>query len=240
AYRDLHWLESDYSLLLKIAAGTYHTDSYDKNEAGFTGQLSRKLIKEIEIAGFVSARTVNLGSIFVTPANAGPQRYSLGSAGLTGTFDFRDSPLIPMRGLAFNVTGDFTKGSGSGDDFEFFRTTMRLSYYIPITKKSTLAFGFRLGFLDSFGGTIPIDERSFNGGAKSGRSFAERRLGPRDQVTGNPIGGNAYTIMNVEYGFPIIGDLRGAIFYDAGNLTRSLSFQDLRTGVGAGIRYNLP
>ncbi len=72
------------------------------------------------------------------------------------------------------------------------------------------------------------------------RSFAERRLGPRDQVTGNPIGSNAYTIMNVEYGFPIRGDFRGAIFYDVGNLTPRLGFKDLRSGIGAGIRYNLP
>jgi outer membrane protein insertion porin family len=239
SYRDPHWLESDYTLLLKLAAGTFYPDSYDKNDLGFTAQLSRKLTKEIEVAGSATVRTVNLTEIFVSPANAGPLRYSLGSAGLTGTFDFRDSPLIPMRGLAFNTTVDFTKGSGSGDEFEFIRTTMRLSYYIPI-KKTTLALGFRVGFLDSFGGTIPIDERFFNGGATTVRSFAERRLGPRDQFTGNPIGGNAYTIMNVEYGFPIVGDLRGAVFYDVGNLTRSLGFQDLRTGVGAGLRYNLP
>ncbi len=239
SYRDLHWLESDNTLLLKLSAGTFYPDSYNKSDLGFTAQLSRKLIKEIEVAGFGTVRTVKLTEIFVTPANAGPQQYSLGSVGLTGTFDFRDSPLIPMRGLALNVTADFTKGSGSGDDFEFGRTTMRLSYYIPI-KKTTLAFGFRIGFLESFGGTIPIDERFFNGGATTVRSFADRRLGPRDQVTGNPIGGNAYTIMNVEYGFPIVGDLRGAVFYDAGNLTRSLGFQDLRTGVGAGLRYNLP
>src|SRR5262249_6029620 len=153
--------------------------------------------------GFLTGRIVHLPSIFVSEANAGPQHYSLASTGVTGTFDFRDSPLIPMRGLAFNITTDFTKGSGTDDSFKFIRTTMRLSYYIPVTKKTTLAFGFRLGFLDSFGGTIPIDERFFNGGATSVRSFAERRLGPLDPITGNPIGGNAYTIINVEYGFPI-------------------------------------
>jgi len=240
AYQDAHWLETKNTLLLKLAVGNFHYDSYDKNEAGFTAQLSRKLIREIEVAGFLTGRTVNLTELFVTPANAGPQRYSLGSAGVTGTFDFRDSPLIPMRGLAFNATVDFTQGSGSGDDFEFVRTTMRLSYYIPI-KKTTLAFGFRAGFIESVNGNvIPIDERFFDGGATTVRSFAERRLGPRDSVTGNPIGGNAYTIMNVEYGFPIRGDFRGAIFYDVGNLTPSLGFKDLRSGVGAGVRYNLP
>ena len=240
SYLDAHWLESKYTLLLKLAVGNFHNDSYDKNEAGFTAQLSRKLIREIEVAGFMTARAVKLTDIFVTPANAGPQKYSLGSVGVTGTFDFRDSPLIPMRGLVFNATVDLTKGSGSGDNFEFVRTTMRLSYYIPI-KKTTLALGFRAGFLESInGGEIPIDERFFDGGATTVRSFAERRLGPRDNVTGNPIGGNAFTIINVEYGFPIYGDLRGAVFYDVGNLTPNLGFKDMRSGVGAGVRYNLP
>ncbi len=142
-------------------------------------QLSRKLIREIEIAGFLTARTVNVTEIFVTPANAGPaDAIRSDPIGLTGTFDFRDSPLIPMRGLAFNATVDFTKGSGGDDNFEFIRATTRLSYYIPI-KKTTLAFGFRAGVIESIGsGVIPIDERFFNGGATYGPKFRRAAAWP--------------------------------------------------------------
>lgn len=242
AYEDRHWLETENKLTLKLAAGGFDFDSYHKREVGFTAQLSRKLNREIEVAGFVTTRGVNLTQVFVSPQNTGPIKYVVGSAGLTTTLDFRDSPIIPARGLALNATIDFAQGTGSGDSFEFVRATMRLSYYIPI-KKTTLAFGFRAGIIEPANGnssTIPIDERFFNGGATTVRSFAERRLGPRDLVTGNPIGGLAYTITNVEFNFPIYGDLRGAVFYDLGNLTQNLSFSGLRTGAGGGVRYNLP
>ena len=74
------------------------------------------------------------------------------------------------------------------------------------------------------------------------RSFGERELGPHDSG-GDPIGGEYYTIFNVEYTFPIYGDLLGAVFVDAGNLLRdasSPSLNDMRYGIGAGLRYNLP
>lgn len=241
-YEDPHWLETENKLLLKIGVGGFKFDSYDKREVGFSAQLSRKLTREVELAGFVTGRGVNLSQVFVSPQNTGPTKYIVGSAGLTSTLDFRDSPIIPARGLAFNATVNFTQGSGSGDKFEFIRATMRLSYYIPI-KKTTLAFGFRAGLIEPMSGGssgIPIDERFFNGGATTVRSFTERRLGPRDMVTGNPIGGLAYTISNVEFNFPIRGDLHGAVFYDVGNVTRNPSFSGLRSAVGGGLRYNLP
>ena len=69
-------------------------------------------------------------------------------------------------------------------------------------------------------------------------------MGPFDQHTGQPIGGEAYTIFNLEYLFPLaLADLRGAVFFDAGNLqskAEDLGFGDERYGIGAGLRYNLP
>jgi outer membrane translocation and assembly module TamA len=43
--------------------------------------------------------------------------------------------------------------------------------------------------------------------------------------------------------FPIIGDLGGVVFVDAGNVYPALpgyNLSDLRFGVGPGIRYNTP
>ena len=74
------------------------------------------------------------------------------------------------------------------------------------------------------------------------RSFAERDLGPHDG-RGNPLGGEFYTIFNVEYTFPLYGELLGAVFVDAGNLLPEAgypSLDDMRYGIGLGLRYNLP
>jgi outer membrane protein assembly factor BamA len=47
------------------------------------------------------------------------------------------------------------------------------------------------------------------------RSFAERKLGPRDSGE-NPLGGEFYTVFNAELTFPVYGALQGAVFTDAG------------------------
>ena len=95
---------------------------------------------------------------------------------------------------------------------------------------------------------IPIDERFFDGGSTTVRSFAERDLGPHNN--GYPIGGDFFTVFNVEYTFPIFGELQGAAFVDAGNLLPnvdnyfadgvSAGLEDMRYAIGLGLRYKLP
>ena len=74
------------------------------------------------------------------------------------------------------------------------------------------------------------------------RSFSELTLGPKDDV-GYPLGGECFTVFNVEYTFPIWGDVYGALFLDAGNVVQNAAnfgVEDMRYGVGGGLRYNLP
>ena len=73
------------------------------------------------------------------------------------------------------------------------------------------------------------------------RSFAERELGPRDR--GDPIGGEFFSVFNIEYTFPVYGELQLAVFADAGNLlprAEDAGFDNMRYGVGLGLRYQLP
>jgi len=79
-----------------------------------------------------------------------------------------------------------------------------------------------------------------NGGSNTVRSFAERQLGPMSN--GHPVGGNIYTVFNLEYTFPITGALSAATFVDAGTLSNDSlpNSGDLRYGVGVGVRYKLP
>jgi len=114
---------------------------------------------------------------------------------------------------------------------------------VPVTAKSSLAFGARAGLISPLSSEqLPIDERFFNGGATTVRSFSELTLGPKDRV-GYPIGGETFTVFNIEYTFPIWGDLYGALFVDAGNVVQEASnfgVESMRYGVGGGLRYNLP
>lgn len=116
---------------------------------------------------------------------------------------------------------------------------------IPLDEEehTLLAGGWRSGVIVPTGGTseIPLQERFFNGGEGSVRSFEEAELGPLDRL-GDPIGGETFQTWNLELRRRLTGNLWGAVFADAGNvgLTTSDYFDDFRYGAGVGLRYLLP
>jgi outer membrane protein insertion porin family len=240
-YVDPWFMESDYSLRLRLYGLTQEYDGYSKFETGFRSELARKLTKNLEVSAFILARQVQITSLGIDPLELGPTDYFTNSLGLAATYDGRDSAINPGRGFVINTTMDFAT-SAFGSSVEFLRSTGRFSYYLPIGK-TLLAFGVRGGILVPMQGheEVPIEERFFNGGSRSVRSFAERELGPKD-VNGYPIGGETFTTFNIEYVFPIFGDLMGAVFTDAGSVGRTVSdgLGEMRYGVGAGLRYRLP
>jgi len=101
---------------------------------------------------------------------------------------------------------------------------------------------------------VPLPERFFAGGATSHRGFNENQAGPRDLLTGFPLGGKALLIANTELRFPLIGDnVGGVMFHDAGNVYSNFSnisfrfnqrdlqdFDYMVQAIGFGIRYRTP
>ena len=168
---------------------------------------------------------------------AGPTSYQLITLGLTQTFDFRDSPTNPRKGWVVDGSASFSESVDGSASFA--RFTGRYSTYFSFGK-TLLALGARLGYMNAVQGTaeVPIDERFFNGGSTTVRSFYETDLSPKD-TENHPIGGLARSIFNVEYDVPIYGDLVGAAFIDAGG-TGNTPFDNFATGIGGGVRYNLP
>src|SRR5438477_10636580 len=250
-WEDPYFFDSDFGFKAKLSALTFDFDGYAKFEQGLRLDLTRRLSKQYEVGLVYSARHVDVTSADINPALLGDTSYFVSSIGLTQTLDLRDSKVNPSRGLVVDNTFDFATSS-IGSNVDFVRSTARLTYFIPIghepkpgfpDHRTLLAFGARAGIIHSLEskGTspaeIPIDERFFNGGNNTVRSFFERDLGPHDPK-GNPIGGEFFTVFNIEYAFPIIGELQGALFTDAGNLLPSSerpSLDDMRYGVGMGL-----
>ncbi len=93
---------------------------------------------------------------------------------------------------------------------------------------------------------MPIHERFFAGGSNSFRGQEFDELGPKDPVSGNPIGGKAMALFNFEAVLPLLAavpNLGGALFYDVGNVfaNRSdLRLADLEHALGLGVRYRTP
>lgn len=241
-YTDPWLFESDYQLRLRLYGVNSILRGYTKNEFGFQPTLSRWLTKHWSVSSFLRVKKVFISEVEIEPESlVGNTDYTVASIGFGQTFDLRNNTVLPTSGVLFTTSVEIAP-NGIGD-VAFVRGLGALSYYIPITAKSTLSLGARAGIIAPLNDAgLPIDERFFNGGANTVRSFAELTLGPRDRQ-GYPLGGQGFTVFNIEYTFPIIGDLFGAVFVDAGNLVseaRDFGLDDMRYAVGAGLRYNLP
>lgn len=168
--------------------------------------------------------------------------------------DRRDNPTVTHSGTYDTASFAVAKSFGASD---FVRLMGEHAFYIPLDKRRhwILANATRLGEELPFGALepstlaipgqtpvttqvydVPLPERFFSGGADSLRGFAFDQAGPRDPVTGVPVGGTALFINNLELRFPLIGrDIGGVWFYDAGNVYSS--FRSLLRGLG---RYHPP
>lgn len=263
-WEDPYLFDTDYELKVRLFALTFDFDGYEKFEFGGRIDLARQLTKQYRVGAVFLARNVEITSASIDDEFLGQRAYQVNSIGYTQTLDMRKSPFVSPRGIVIDNTFDYA-AEALGSEIEFARSTARVSYYLPFApekkiievnpdadseetgwerwfRQTQLAFGARVGIIKGVNGSeIPIDERFFNGGSNSVRSFAERELGPR--VDGDPIGGEFFSVYNVEYSFPIWGEVSGAVFLDAGNLLENaddFGFGEMRYAVGFGLRYKLP
>ncbi len=233
------WLfDTRFALRTSLYARATTLEGYKSNQTGIRADLSRKILPHLELATFVEAQTVKVTPESIRAEDLGLLEYNLVNLGITQSTDYRNDPINPSRGFVLNSAFDFGQ---IDNELAFFRGTVRLSHYQPVGNKCLLALGARAGLISPFVDELPIDVRFFNGGASTVRSFAERELGPHDK-SGNPLGGELYTVFNVEFTFPLKGALQGAVFTDAGSLKgeNDPDSGDLRYAIGAGLRYKLP
>ncbi len=159
------------------------------------------------------------------------------------TRDTRDNKFNPTTGLLLIGSTELAGGPFIGDK-DFTKWIGAVSHYSTHFEKYVLEMRLRTGFVESFGDTsaVPIYERFFAGGTYTVRGFKERDVGPKD-VSGDPVGGNSMLIGNIEVTFPIVENLKGALFFDAGNVWSEVGdfvSSGLKYGVGTGIRIKTP
>ncbi len=164
-------------------------------------------------------------------------------------YDSRDYVFDPSRGnrQLFNLQ---IAGGPFGGNVNFVKGQVKSSWFIPTFWRFVLSFNFNAGVINSYGGqpTVPLYEKFYVGGADTVRGYKYRtEIGPDD-------GGKVMGVLNIEYKFPIVSErgrtiLQGAFFYDIGgtwaemddvNLTLGTGVNNLRSGVGFGIRFATP
>lgn len=143
---------------------------------------------------------------------------------------------------------------------QFQKYTAEYSHMLRLTPRTQLVLHGYLGFIWNYGNKMaPYADLFAAGGANSIRAFGVRGIGPGSYHPANSSYsyldqvGNMRFECNAEYRFPIVGQLYGAAFLDAGNvwLTREDPgrpggrFQwknlgkELALGTGVGLRYDL-
>jgi outer membrane protein insertion porin family len=158
-------------------------------------------------------------------------------------WDTSDSLLNPTRGSVLRGELDHSNTALISDE-SFFKLLLEARHYYPLRERIILATRFAIGNIEPYAGsdTVPGNVRFLTGGPGSVRGYGPNRVGPLDSK-GRPLGGNSLLLGSVELRFPIVGDLGGVVFVDAGNVySDSFGYDlgDLRFGVGPGIRYNTP
>jgi outer membrane protein assembly factor BamA len=193
-----------------------------------------------------SYRRVEASNIEVTanliPLLSEPTR--VGTPNFTYVRNRRDNDLESTRGSYTTVEGGVAS-SYFGSEADFSRALIKNSTYHTFSRNRSTGQGFvfarstTVGIENPFGNTvvldpsgtpqtgqalIPLPERFYSGGGNSNRGFGLNQAGPRDPVTGYPVGGSALFLNSLEMRFPNVTvpylqeNVGFTIFHDMGNV----------------------
>ena len=170
---------------------------------------------------------------------------TISSLALTLTRDTTDSKFNPMQGHILTGTAE-NAGGPMGGNKDFYKLTGLVDFFFNYEKKLVLELKAIGGWAKEYDDStyVPIYERFFAGGANTVRGYKERSIGPRDENTGDPIGGEAMLVANAELTYPIFKNFKIAAFYDIGNVWHStdknIKTDDFKAGTGVGVRVKTP
>lgn len=138
--------------------------------------------------------------------------------------DTRDNVYNPMSGSRLSLSGEF---AGFGGDFDFQKYTVDGQRYIRAGRSQVFALRARYGV-----GTGDISE------------FNQYRIGGQGSLRGyreDQFRGDREFLGTVEYRFPVVKKVQGALFTDWGGAWDSgLTPDDLHASVGVGISLTTP
>jgi outer membrane protein insertion porin family len=242
---------------------TFDVRTFQSKREEASIKLTERFSRPITIFYDFTYRHVGVSNLKIDPLLLPQlaQSVRVGIAEINLVQDRRDDPLDPHKGIYNTINvGLATKAFGSQTSFA--RILGRNATYYRIGQKLVFARETQVGFQPAFsipvnsqaGDPIPLAERFFGGGGNTQRGFPENQAGPRDLLTGFPLGGSALLFNNTELRFPLYGaNINGVLFEDAGNIYSSpgnisfrfsqrnpADFQYMVHAAGFGVRYRTP
>ncbi len=171
-----------------------------------------------------------------------PKRSS--STRVTLVRDSRDNVFNATMGTRNSISSQFAGGL-LGGEAHFQRYEAETRWYGETVGKFVLMLRARAGLIDEYGESSPFleIERFRVGGVGDWgvRGYPDRSIGP--SVGTRVIGGRTALVLTLEHKLPLAKNVYWITFLDAGNAWESFQESqpaDLKTGVGTGIRIEVP
>ena len=255
---DLSFTEP-YFLDRNVAAGfdIYHRtldlqdeSSYERETVGFALRAGYPLAERLRHTTSYAFRTDDVSGISPTTSRLiREQQGTTATSALAHVLDYdlRDSRIDPTEGYFARFRQEI---AGIGGDTKYLQNTLTYGYFHPLEDEWVLSAVTRSGHIVGLDQDVQIVDRFFLGGRRF-RGFDPSGIGPRDEKTGDALGGNLFYTVTGELGFPVGFakdlNLRGSLFTDMGSLARTddtgSEVQDegsLRLSIGAGLNFLTP
>ena len=243
-FRRSDWKRRDQTLTFRTGLSAEQQDAFDATTFEVAGRIDR-----VSNLNWQKDFTYAVGSEFPitrqrdrsAPDDPNNTFFILAFPGIV-TWDQSNNLLDPTKGfrLTTRLSPELTLRSGTY--LNYLKAQFEATAYFPVGSDVTLAGRIHLGgIVGANTGRIAPNRRFYAGGGGSVRGFDFQGVGPRDG-DGSPTGGNSLTeaAAEVRYRFKAFGNDLGVVaFVDAGEVSaRSTpAFDDLRFGVGVGVRY---
>lgn len=138
------------------------------------------------------------------------------SVGYTYYLDRRNDPIEPTGGWDLEIDQEF---AGVGGSVRYVRNEIIARTYYEITEEFLASLRLKAGSIEGIGQDVNISDRFFIGGSDF-RGFERSGVGPRDLVSDNALGAQAFAVASAEVTFPNFLpealDITTSLFSDVG------------------------
>lgn len=245
-FRRNNFIKRDLILNADLYARNQVSKAFEARTISLTAGLERQTTllfqKPWIFAGGIEILATGERDTSAIRANEARTTYFIGALPMRAAYDGSDSLLDPTRGFRIGLRASPEISVQNGMKSSYGKVQLDASYYQRAGESLVVAGRVRLGTIMG----TPIENiapsrRFYAGGGGSVRGYGYQQIGPRDALN-EPSGGRALTEFSLEARVKT-GLMGGAVsvvpFVDAGavDTTTTPRFEDLKIGVGVGIRY---
>ena len=224
------------SLDLSYATTDNQNALYDTEELRFSPAMSFPISDAGRLSLFYALEYTDLTDVSASASDIIAQEAAAGgvwtnSIGYTYSFDNRRTGLNPTAGIVLRFGQEFGFG-----DAQFIKTTALAGAETKVLNEEvTLRATVEAGLLSYQDGSSRVTDRFFLG-SRLMRGFDAGGIGPRDNLTDDALGGNAFSVLRLETEFPLglpsEYGISGGAFIDYG------SVWDVGETYGEDVIYN--